>query len=68
MPALHTQITLDVVIQYTIEPAENGFPEQVDIRKVSPIGGLGKNSANLLRFMDESQIINLEDEILLERN
>lgn len=68
MPALHTQITLDVVIQYSIEPAENGFPEQVDIRKVEPIGGLSKRSANLLRFMDESQIINLEDEILSERN
>lgn len=68
MPTIHTQLTLDVVVQYSIEPAENGFPEQVDITKVQPIGGAGRNSANLLRFMDESQIINLEDEILLERN
>jgi hypothetical protein len=68
MPTIHTQLTLDVVVQYAIEPAENGFPEQVDITKVQPIGGSGRNSANLLRFMDESQIINLEDEILSERN
>ena len=68
MPTIHTQLTLDVVVHYSIEPEQDGFPEQVDITKVQPIGGAGRNSANLLRFMDESQIINLEDEILLERN
>ena len=68
MPTFKTQVLLDVVVQYTVDPAENGFPEQIDIRNVEPLGGPSKRSANLLRFMDESQIINLEDEILLERN
>jgi hypothetical protein len=68
MPTLQTQVILDVEVHYTIEPAENGFPEQIDIVKVYAKGEAGKNGANLLRVLDESQIINLEDEILLERN
>ena len=68
MAAIETQLTLNVLVQYTIEPAENGFPEQVNITAVRPWGLHSGKSVNLLRFMDESQIINLEDEILLERN
>jgi len=68
MPHHSTQVTLDVVVTYTVIPASDGFPEQLDITKVQATGGTGKNAANLLRFMDESQVINLEDEILTERN
>ncbi len=68
MPHHSTQVTLDVVVTYTVIPASDGFPEQLDITKVLATGGTGKNAANLLRFMDESQVINLEDEILTERN
>ena len=68
MPHYATEVTLDVVVTYTVIPASDGFPEQLDITKVQVFGGTGKNAANLLRFMSESQIINLEDEILTERN
>jgi hypothetical protein len=68
MPHHSTQVTLDVVVTYTVIPASDGFPEQLDITKVQVFGGTSKNAANLLRFMSESQIINLEDEILTERN
>ena len=68
MPLIRTQLVLDVVVDYAMEPAQYGFPEQVDIRKVYAYQKKGRNGANLLRFMDESQIINLEDEILSERN
>lgn len=36
MPTFKTQVLLDVVVQYTVDPAENGFPEQIDIRRLSP--------------------------------
>ena len=68
MPHYATEVTLDVVVTYTVIPASDGFPEQLDIIKVQTTSGTGKNAANLLRFMSESQIINLEDEILTERN
>jgi hypothetical protein len=68
MPNYTTQVTLDVVVTYTVIPASDGFPEQLDITKVNAIADPGKKAANLLRFMDESQVINLEDEILIERN
>ena len=68
MPQYATQVTLDVVVTYAVIPASDGFPEQLDITKVQVFGGAAKNAANLLRFMSESQIINLEDEILTERN
>jgi len=68
MPNHSTQVTLNAVVTYTVIPASDGFPEMLDITKVQVSGGTGKNAANLLRFMDESQIINLEDEILAERN
>ena len=68
MPVHTTYIQLEVDIEYEIDPPEFGFPEQVDIQSVTVTGAHGSGrKQNLLRYLNESERINLEDEILGER-
>ena len=63
-----TYIQLEVYIHYEIDPPELGLPEQVDIQSVTVTGAHGSGrKQNLLRYLNESERINLEDEILGER-
>ena len=68
MPVYTTYIQLEVDIDYEIDPPEFGLPEQVDIQSVTVTGvhGSGRKQ-NLLRYLNESERINLEDEILGDR-
>jgi len=68
MPVHTTYIQLEVDIDYEIDPPELGLPEQVDMRSVTVTGAHGAGrKQNLLRYLNESERINLEDEILGER-
>ena len=68
MPVYTTYIQLEVDIDYEIEPPEFGLPEQVEIHSVTVAGAHGPGrKQNLLRYLNESERINLEDEILGER-
>jgi hypothetical protein len=68
MPIYTTYIQLEVDIHYEIDPPELGLPEQVDIQSVTVTGvhGSGRKQ-NLLKYINESDRISLEDEILGER-
>ena len=62
-----TQMLVDVEIGYDLLPAQENLPEQVDITYVNihTLGSNGKlRKVNVLGALDESAIINLEDEIL----
>jgi hypothetical protein len=64
-----TQITLDVVMQYDILPAEDDLlPLQIDIQAVYVTLATPNpekfRRVNVLNALSESEIINLEDEIL----
>ena len=62
-----TQMYLDVEVSYDILPAQENLPNQVDIKQVivHTIGHKGKaRKINILGALDESALINLEDEIL----
>ena len=67
--AVHTTyIQLEVDIDYEIDPPEFGLPEQVDMRSVTVTTAHGSGrKQNLLRYINESDRISLEDEILGER-
>jgi len=68
MPVHTTYIQLEVDIDYEIDPPEFGLPEQVDMRRVTVTTAHGSGrKQNLLRYLNESERINLEDEILGER-
>jgi hypothetical protein len=68
MPVHTTHIQLEVDIDYEIDPPEFGLPEQVDIRSVTVTGAHGSGrKQNLLKYINESDRISLEDEILGER-
>lgn len=67
MPVYTTYIQLEVDIDYEIEPPEFGLPEQVEIRSITATGNYGSGrKQNLLRYVNESDKISLEDEILGE--
>ena len=69
MPVHTTYVQLEVDIYYEIEPPEFGLPEQVDIQSVTATGTHGPGrKQNLLRYINESDMITIEDEILGERN
>ena len=68
MPVHTTSIQLEIEVSYEIEPPEFGLPEQVEILSVTPSGAHGPGrKQNLLRYINESEIISIEDEILGER-
>ena len=68
MPVHSTYIQLEVDIDYEIDPPEFGLPEQVDIQSVTVTGAHGSGrKQNLLKYINESDRISLEDEILGER-
>jgi hypothetical protein len=63
-----TQITLDVVMQYVVLPPEEEIPLQIDIQAVYVTLATPHpekfRRVNVLNALSESEIINLEDEIL----
>jgi hypothetical protein len=63
-----TQITLDVVMQYVVLPPEEELPLQIDITAVYVTLATPNpekfRRVNVLNALSESEIINLEDEIL----
>ena len=63
-----TQITLDVVMQYVVLPPEEKLPLQIDIQAVyvnlATPNPEKFRRVNVLNALSESEIINLEDEIL----
>ena len=63
-----TQITLDVVMQYVVLPPEEEIPLQIDITAVyvnlATPNPEKFRRVNVLNALSESEIINLEDEIL----
>lgn len=62
-----TQMLLDVEIGYDLLPAQENLPDQVDITYVNvhTKDAKGKlRKVNVLGALDESALINLEDEIL----
>jgi hypothetical protein len=63
-----TQITLDVVMQYVVLPPEEELPLQIDITAVyvnlATPNPEKFRRVNVLNALSESEIINLEDEIL----
>lgn len=62
-----TQMLLDVEIGYDLLPAQENLPDQVDITyvNVTTTDSRGKpRKVNVLGALDESALINLEDEIL----
>lgn len=68
MPVHTTYVQLEVDVSYEIEPPEFGLPEQVEILSVTVTGAHGPGrKQNLLRYINESDRITLEDEILGER-
>ena len=59
-------LSLIVGVKYEVMPAEHGLPEQIDILSVS-IEVKGKNGrkrkVELINTLEESEILQLEDEI-----
>jgi len=69
MPVHTTYIQLEVDIHYEIEPPEFGLPEQVDIQSVTATGSHGSGrKQNLLKYINESDMITIEDEIQEKEN
>lgn len=63
------QLLLDVEVGYDLLPAQENLPEQIDVKYVNVLtkGKKGKGrKVNVLGALDESALINLEDEILEE--
>jgi hypothetical protein len=65
-----TQLLLDVEVGYDVLPAQEGLPTQVDITYVNVLTqSKGKiRKVNVLNALDESALVNLEDEILENLN
>jgi hypothetical protein len=63
-------LSLTAGIEYEVMPAEHGLPEQIDILSVT-IEVKGKNGrtrkVELIHTLDESEILQLEDEINEDR-
>ena len=65
-----SSIDLEVDVEFVVLPAMNNFPVQVDIKSVyilpRPSSGVSKKprKKDILNLLSESQIVNLEDEIL----
>lgn len=62
-----TQMLLDVEIGYDLLPAQENLPDQVDITYVNvhTKDARGRTrKVNILGALDESALINIEDEIL----
>lgn len=61
-----TQLLLDVEVSYDILPAQENLPEQIEVTQVivHTTDQKGKTrKINVLGALDESALINLEDEI-----
>lgn len=66
-PKFETQLLVDVEVGYDLLPAQENLPDQVDITYVNvhTKDAKGKiRKVNILGALDESALINLEDEIL----
>ena len=62
-------ISLEVKISYVVLPEADGFPEQIDIKEViAPPKVKKARKRDILTSLSESEIINLEDDILKERS
>lgn len=62
-----TQLLLDVEVGYDLLPAQENLPDQIDIKYINVVtqDKTGKTRrVNILSNLDESALINLEDEIL----
>lgn len=62
-----TQLLLDVEVGYDLLPAQENLPDQIDIKYINVVtqDKAGKpRRVNVLSNLDESALINLEDEIL----
>lgn len=63
-----TQLNLDAILQYEVLPPEDDLPIQIDIQAVyltlSTSNPEKFRRINILNALSESEIINLEDEIL----
>jgi len=60
---------LPIAVEYAVLPAEQGLPEQIEITSVllDVVGLAGKvRRVELLHSLDESTLIQLEDEIAEE--
>ena len=59
-------LSLTIEVEYILLPAEHGLPEQIEITSVGldVVGPAGKaRRVELLHSLDESDILQLEDEI-----
>jgi len=65
---LSSRLTVDVTMQYEILPPEEDLPLQIDITAVYLVLATERpdkfRRINILAALSESEIINLEDEIL----
>jgi hypothetical protein len=62
-----SQLLLDVEVGYDLLPAQENLPDQIDIKYINVVtqDKTGKpRRVNVLGSLDESALINLEDEIL----
>jgi hypothetical protein len=62
-----SQLLLDVEVGYDLLPAQENLPDQIDIKYINVVtqDKTGKTRrVNILSNLDESALINLEDEIL----
>lgn len=67
MNKYQTQILIDVEVSYDFLPAQQNLPNQVDIQQVvvQSIGHKGNvRKINIVGALDESALINLEDDVL----
>lgn len=56
-----TRLSIDTHVIYDVLPETADFPEQIDLLKV--IVNVGGRQVNILRALDESSLLALEDEI-----
>ena len=65
-----TQLDLDVVMQYEVLPPEEDLPLQIDIQAIyltlTSSNQKKSRRINILNAISESELINLEDEILTQ--
>lgn len=60
------QLLLDAEVEYDLLPAQENLPDQVDVKSVliTTTNNGKTRKVNVLGALDESALINLEDEIL----
>lgn len=56
-----TRLSINTHVIYDVLPETIDFPEQIDLLKV--IVNVGGRQVNILRALDESELLALEDEI-----